>query len=154
MNEVHIPERYKSIEIVAADIIVQKVKYRAVVFYRPPYYTVNDIEYMTLAIECFKILLSKNQSTIIMGDFNLPEIDWNFYLGPANTIYDTFLSFINDCGLTQFVTQPTRMTNIADGNILDLVLSNTMMDVSSINVLTPFSSSDHCVISFNINKSA
>ena len=122
VNEVVISSQYSNIEIVAADINVHKTKYRVVVFYRPPQYTSDDVEYMKLATDCFRSLMSSTfMRVIIMGDFNLPEVDWNFYSAPANVIYDSLLDFVNEYGLTQFVTEPTRIGKSGCENILDLV---------------------------------
>ena len=121
-NEVLISSQFKNIEIVAADITVHKTKYRVVVFYRPPQYTSDDAEYMRLATYCFRSLMSRNSMrVIIMGDFNLPEVDWRFYSAPTNVIYDSLLGFVNEYGLTQFVTEPTRIDKSGCENILDLV---------------------------------
>jgi len=48
---------------------------------------------------------------ILMGDFNLPNVDQIHYSAPAN---DKFLSFVNESGLIQFVLEPTRHKNILD----------------------------------------
>ena len=66
------------------------------VFYRPPQYTSDDVEYMKLATDCFRSLMSNNfMRVIIMDDFNLPEVDWNFYSAPAKVFYDSLLDFVN-----------------------------------------------------------
>ena len=56
-----------------------------------------------------------------MGDFNLPEVDWRFYFAPTNVIYDSLLGFVNEYGLTQFVTEPISIGKSGCENILDLV---------------------------------
>ena len=91
------------------------------------------------------MLCSTDKVTFILGDFNLPDIDWSYYHAPDNIFYNTFLNFVNSYGLTQFVKQSTR-----DNNILDLVLSTSVKIISNIDILPPIGTSDHNVIVFLI----
>ena len=74
----------------------------------------------------------------LSGDFNLPDIDWNFncitghqYSKPINQL---FLDLVCDLGLSQTVDRPTRGNNILDlffTNYLDLIQnSNVISGVS------------------------
>ena len=55
-----------------------------------------------------KVMLT-DRVTFIMGDFNLPHIDWIHYHATDNIIYNSFLKFVNSYGLTQFVdNQPVK----------------------------------------------
>lgn len=68
-----------------------------------------------------------------MGDFNLNKIKWNTL--PKNTFATsseehTFLQFIKNLKLKQFVCEPTR-----GENYLDLVLSNDSKLASNVQVL-------------------
>jgi len=51
---------------------------------------------------------------ILMGDFNLPNVDQIHYSAPATPFNDKCLSFVNESGLIQFVLEPTRHENILD----------------------------------------
>jgi len=82
----------------------------------------------------------------MVGDFNLPLIDWSNKTAPTDDIYSLFLQFCNNFGLTQFVDAPTR-----DDNGLDLVLSNDPYIISSVDIAEPFSNSDHCVVNFKLS---
>ena len=64
---------------------------------------------------------------------------WRFYL------YWFILQFFYEHGLTRSVFAPTR-----DANILDLILSNDPNCFFNVTVGSPFSSSDHCIVSFDI----
>jgi len=70
------------------------------------------------------------KDVFLLGDFNLPDIDWFYYHSPDNMIYNSFLKFVNSYGFTQFVNQPTR------DNILDLVLSTSTNSISKIDMNT------------------
>jgi hypothetical protein len=59
-----------------------------------------------------------------MGDFNLPDMDWTYCSAPSNNIYDMFIDFINEFGLSQFVHKPTRISDSNNGHLLDLLISN------------------------------
>lgn len=61
---------------------------------------------------------------MLLGDFNLPDIDWqfmNFHSACSEVVIDTMLRF----NLRQVVGQPTRVPGETSSNILDLIfLSN------------------------------
>ena len=81
-----------------------------------------------------------------MGNFNLPELNWDWASAPNKSIYRIFLEFFNDPGLHQFVNSPTR-----NNNILDLILSNDPLLISTIEITCPLASSDHNIITFRLN---
>ena len=76
---------------------------------------------------------------IIMGDFNLPDIDWVNML--ASNRSESFLELIMDSFLYQNVNRPTR-----GDNILDLVLSCDKDMVNDLQMQCPIANSDHNVI--------
>ncbi|XP_065678451.1 uncharacterized protein LOC136093392 [Hydra vulgaris] len=83
---------------------------------------------------------------IIMGDFNLPKIDWLNYISPNEKCHSLFLTLVNSLGMHQFVHKPTRKSNI-----LDLVFSNNNTFLSKISFKCPFSTSDHNSVHFSLN---
>ena len=88
--------------------------------------------------------LSQDHDHIIIGDFNMPDIDWNLSAA-ISTKSDLFCDAIFDCNLFQLIDVPTHV----HGNILDLVLTNVPERVSSmaISKSSPLNS-DHFSISF------
>ena len=66
-----------------------------------------------------------------MGDFNYPNINWNFVTGQGKS-EEEFLDVINDLFLTQYVSQPTR-----GQSILDLVMCNDPDRICSVGVMEP-----------------
>lgn len=108
-------------------------------FYRPP-----NCDYDVDLKICQEIHMgcSKNKETFILGDFNLPNIDWDTTVG-----YDRISSLYIDCFLDNFLCQnvlvPTRQNNI-----LDLILSNQPLIVE---VGESLGESDHNIIRFSIN---
>ena len=86
----------------------------------------------------------------ILGDFNLPNIDWNIPSTTYNDCHKSFIKFCSDNILTQLIDSPTHK----NGNILDLLLCNYMgLDrVKFHSVDSPLTdTNDHNLISFGIN---
>jgi len=69
----------------------------------------------------------------VVGDLNCPVVNWQSYCAPS------------DGGFTQCVTLPTR-----GANVLDLVLVNEPLLLSSLSVLDPVGNSDHDSVQFCI----
>ena len=71
----------------------------------------------------------------ILGDFNLPSIDWDFNRAMPGVTCESpevtalLLEFLNENFLTQMVTKPTR-----ENNVLDLILTNKPQDILNISV--------------------
>ena len=59
---------------------------------------------------------------LIIGDFNLPEIDWDLWITSRseNHVSFNFLECVIDNFLEQAVTHPTRWVNDEPGNVIDL----------------------------------
>ena len=83
---------------------------------------------------------------VLIGDFNLQNVDWIHYSAPVSPFYDMLVRFVNENGLLQFVSEPTRHENI-----LDPVLTNVPNLISDLQVQCPLSESDHNVVKFSIN---
>ena len=89
---------------------------------------------------------------IICGDFNLPNLscthDGNFTC--SHIISDLLITH----AFTQFVTAPTRYnSNSNTASLLDLVLCNDEHFIFNTTVDSPFDSSDHCTVHFDILNS-
>ena len=72
------------------------------------FHPTNDAFYATLE----EILLTQHEC-VIMGDFNLPHIDWSLQR-PTPAPGSKLLQFLADNGLSQHVQEPTRRNNILD----------------------------------------
>jgi hypothetical protein len=84
-------------------------------------------------------------SSLIIGDLNCLDICWESGVVSDN-IQKLFYDTVCDLGFVQIVNLPTR-----GANILDLIVCNNPLLVSSFNLLSPFSTSDHDVVVFNLN---
>ena len=111
--------------------------------YRPPSsnQTNNDL--------LLEVLKSVDKNSIIIGDFNLPKIDWKTETGNDQKSR-SFLEAIDEAELTQLVDFPTHNR----GNILDLVVTNIPEKVLYIDCLENLGNSDHSILSVEIICSA
>ncbi|GMS82775.1 hypothetical protein PENTCL1PPCAC_27522, partial [Pristionchus entomophagus] len=91
-------------------------------------------------VNYLSLLVSDDFPCIILGDFNLPHVDWLTLCSPSQNV---LLDFVSDYRFTQCVHFPTRLTNY-----LDLVFcnSNIIHNVSSAPPL-----SDHLSITFELS---
>src|SRR5260221_5237032 len=115
--------------------------------YRSPNSTMqNDAE----MIELLKLVYKNPKvNTVIVGDFNLPSIDWTNCT--ANDVKSNkFLDVLMDNYIIQNVCQPTRARNTDKPHILDLVLTNQDI-VEKILHLSPLSKSDHALLQIECN---
>ena len=143
---VDIASEFSALEMICIGVPYGAQTCRIIGYYRSPGCFAKDVDYMLLSVRCLQKLCFSDKVTVIMGDFNLPHVDWSYHHATDNIIYNLFLKFVNSYGLTKFVDQPTR-----ENNILDLVLSTSDMSISDVDVFSPIGSSDHNAVMFNTN---
>ena len=125
-----------------------------VAVYRPPSYTAVQDESLLLFLSEFCIA----REVLLLGDFNLPSLNWGLenvlqgYIPPRELLFfDTFCSL----GLNQWVKEGTFVDS---NNILDLILSTEADRVGEVRVLEPFPRCHHCpvvceyILQFNITE--
>jgi hypothetical protein len=107
-------------------------------YYRPP---AQSDETDRQIIRDFEQLNEQCSDLIILGDFNLPCRKWGerYQSNTGKMLYE----YINDSGLEQLITKPTRKNNI-----LDLIITSDNNLISAIQFGELFS--DHCTIECNI----
>ena len=90
----------------------------------------------------------KTQHTLIMGDFNFPEI--NYYketVEASNTASSAiFLQKIQEWCLFQFVTEPTRIRPNQIPSVLDYIFMDEHNLVENMQYETPMGKSDHITL--------
>lgn len=120
-------------------------KILAVAFYRPPD---SDLNYL----KEFKKLLRlatriKFDQIIVLGDFNLPKINWSTGIATSgDIIHNYFTKIIKDYYLWQLVDFPTR-----EDNTLDLILTTIPTRFRSIHGFDDIITTDHKLISFELD---
>jgi hypothetical protein len=108
--------------------------------YNPPQADALRLELITEAIYHFSSLTAEHK--VIMGDFNMPEVNWSHRVKCAK--YKSFTNAINILGNTQLINIPTRNENILD---LLFVLN---VPTNSVTVNPPLQGCDHRIISCNL----
>ena len=98
------------------------------VFYRPPNSDLKPLQDIQNALDAIN-----SNNIVLLGDFNLSDLDWSHHTLLLDIVQDNFLH--------QLVQEPTR-----NQNILDLVLTNNVDLINNIAVGEPFS--DHNLRSF------
>ena len=73
-------------------------------------------------IDLIRHFIPKKFPFYILGDFNLPHIDWNIPSTTYNGCCKSFIKFCSDNTFTQLIESPTHK----DVNILYLLLCNYM----------------------------
>ena len=111
--------KYSHLEIIGFDIVNVTPKLRLFVIYRSPHYNDQATTYATDLVYCLSDNVNEHYSQIIMGDFNLPRINWINYCCPNDCISNAILKFFIKHGFRQLVNFPKR-----DENILDLLLTD------------------------------
>ncbi len=129
-------------EVIAVDVALAEICYRIVCVYRAPSLGLEDLTLLTGTMES---LLSVQWPVFIMGDLNLPEIQWNQLMRPSDTVSATFLDFCLQQALEQIVLYPTR-----GSNILDIILCSDTTPVLRCSVADPFANSDHATVCFEL----
>ena len=95
---------------------------------------------------------SRNYSEIqLVGDINLPSIDWNSNYS-SNNYEMRFLDVLDEGGLEQLITEPTRYRISQNPSLLDLLITSNPSSVTDIIIADPFGKSDHCRIEFSLKK--
>ena len=113
------------------------------IMYRAP----SNSPEANLSLANFVAEFGLGKEVIMLGDFNLPAIDWIrrdlILQGPPTE--RMFLEAFSSLGLTQWVTDPTFPRS---GNILDLILTSEADRVGQVHVLDPLPGGDHCPTMF------
>ena len=112
-------------------------------FYRSPNSTTENNE------EIIKYLENIPQNSILIGDFNHPEINWST-LHCSHAPGKMFLDTINDKFLNQHVNFSTNLTPQPNGSItatcIDLVLTDNDNLIASVNPVGHLGASHHTMI--------
>ena len=140
-----VPSQFQSVEVECFEVVTDTAAYRFIVLYRPPEFNAIGRDYIKQLCDSLRYLCDTQKSVIIVGDLNLPHIDWSANTAPLDSIHSEFLECCEDYGFNQYVHVPTR-----DFNILDLVLSNNPYLVNSVDVVELFSNSDHSMVNFQL----
>jgi len=143
-------DRPIDVQICTIDMHLKNCNVRLINVYRPP---ANDscvtaVIAMKKLIRCLTDLCDCNLPIVLAGDLNLPNIDWRSptLIADSESCSVNFSLFATRHAFDQLVSDPTR-----GRNILDIVLCNESFLIGTVKTCSPFSTSDHCCVRFNIN---
>lgn len=131
-------------EVLSFDLFGNKHRLRFFLVYRPPNTTPQQTKSLTDFLFNSTMRGSPN---IIVGDFNLPEINWISSNSPKLESSKIFWNFSKDLNLSQMVRDQTMLNH---SHILDLVLT-TNPEIITKCYVTDFvlSSNDHLGVIFS-----
>jgi hypothetical protein len=116
-------------------VVTQSEKLNVILIYRPPSSGQDNL------LELCELMRAAENNTIIIGDFNLPGIDWkNEQARDAKG--KLLLETAVEEGLQQLVDFPTH----TKGNTLDLLLTNCPDKVIEVSDSGRLGRSDHCML--------
>ncbi|PFX15231.1 putative RNA-directed DNA polymerase from transposon X-element [Stylophora pistillata] len=134
-------------ELVVAEVNPTKAnKFLLYGFYRPPS---TNSEYL---LELKQSLSHEELNTplFLCGDFNFPDIHWNFEAAPGlDNLPNMFCDIVSVTFLTQMNHSTTRITDNAE-NILDLVFTNQPERVCEMETFDCQFATDHLELAFLI----
>ncbi len=110
--------------------------------YRPPSCSATATAHLC---QLLATICHCNKPVVVVGDFNLPQINWSTYSAASLLQYDAFLDFMNSASLSQVVQLPIRQDNL-----LDLVLTSDDLYTSGVAVVDSFGTSDHSAVLFSL----
>ena len=120
-------------------------------FYRSPTTTSTSEKNHANLNNLLKYLSGKKYiHQCFVGGFNLRNINWFTWTSPHNeeSKEAQFIETIRDCYLYQHLLEPTRSRSTDNLSLIDLVLTNEVMQVSDIEYYALLGKRDQCVITF------
>ena len=122
-----------------------KKKILMAVFYPPPSSDYLHLKEFTKFLD--QASKAKFDQLLIVGDFNLPNVDWATLTASIDCqMYTLFTKAIKDHFLWQVIDFPTR-----NDNFLDLLLTNIPDKISNIKGFQDILNSDHQLIEFSMD---
>jgi len=76
---VPVPEKFQMLEVIAVTVVTPLRNFRFINVYRPPDFNLSAREDMKLLCDCLDFLCNTHDTVVLLGDFNLPHIDWEKY---------------------------------------------------------------------------
>jgi len=96
---------------------------------------------------CDMLAEMRGRPTLLMGDFNFPDIDWSSSEGHT-PVSRNFIDCIEDGFLTQHVAEGT-----CNGTTLDLVITSEPEMIDTVSVLSKLGNSDHNMLQWEVQPS-
>ena len=141
-------------DVLCVDVLVQKFKYRLITVYRPPSSCFGDKSDLLMKTSLLTDLVTRlthpTATTILLGDFNLPGINWSSLEMPIDGVHDSIYNCLTGLGYFQFVNDVTRLSITGNSHILDLIFCTDEIAINVDSITAPLGTSDHSIIHFQI----
>ena len=135
-----LPETEYEVESIWIQLKQKSGNTKLAIFYRPPDARRETTEKISQEIDQNT---SNCNKCVIIGDFNMPHVNWNTFTGSNE--FESFYNACQDNFLVQLVQDPTR-----GRNVLDLILTNSESIVTDVKTGQPLGTSDHNTIEFSL----
>jgi len=89
--QIKIPQQFSHIEAECFEIITHFGKCRFIVLYRPPEFNALGRQNMAQLYDCLCYLCDVDYTVVIVGDLNLPNIEWSVRSAPDDDIHSFFV---------------------------------------------------------------
>jgi len=139
-------EKFSKLDVLGFDLLHYQPTVRIILIYRPPYYDITAELYAQLLLNYLLEYSDGGKAHLIVGDFNLPYINWNHGISVGHQLNKQFIDYFTDFGYNQLVNFPTRF-----GNMLDLIFTDNDYLVSQITDAPALGNSDHDVVEFTVS---
>ena len=139
---------YCNVEVVACNVVLAGNYITFACAYIAPNIVIDEF---VRVLNCLRDLSPSKGSFIVVGDFNVPSIDWGSNLVLSDRKSRELFDWFSNLGLEQLNLEHTR-----GSNTLDLLFCSDPLIVTGFCCGEPFSTSDHDSLVFNIitnNKS-
>lgn len=132
----------ENVQVASCAVRLWKRQTGVLCIYRAPLTTDTENEQLLQVMTNFT---NEFHHFIIMGDFNLPKIDWETRCASDN-IGRLYVSWLRENGLAQHVTRETRHRGNQRASLLDLIITRFENDIGSVCGQDPVGKSDHEVL--------
>ena len=118
---------------------------------RPEEYELNNEGIIDILNRVAQMAIDKGSRLLVMGDFNHREINWEKLdpQGDSQSWRARFLDCVQGNFLHQHVIEATRARGSDTPSILDLIITQSKLDVENMLYRPPLGKSDHCVLSMD-----
>ena len=131
-------------DLVCVDLHTNNQIYRLICVYRPPgEIDAGRLDMLSL-VNRLKKLLVHDRVILLLGDFNLPLVNWQNNTYPSDGIHDRLLNLCLQRNFEQLILEPTRYDAI-----LDLLFVNDPHIIANYVIAPPLGTGDHNVILFS-----
>ena len=137
-----------NIQLIAANLRAEGQRMTIACVYRSP--CANQTEDQEV-IRALDTLAQNPVRLVVVGDFNLRNIDWNVGECTQGGVGEGYLEWMHSRALYQHVRECTRFREGQISSLLDLVITAREEDMHSLEYFPPIGKSDHVLIKMKIS---